>query len=1541
MESDRMSKPGKGSRATMARARHVLVAIGLAELIHQIWVLVHHRSWTPLADPVSLVQVVVWLYAALLPLLHPSPLPYYSLLSIYFSNVLSSLVNLFVTVLPSDPDSLGSNLIPNPLRFDLWPILHVCLCLLSTVIVLDTPTRLTYGLPTKNAEGQNPALDDWATVFQWATFTWIDPLIAQGRKVALEESDIWQLGRKLRARILLKRFDEIKGRSFMWRLLKANARDLLITGTLILISATLGILQPVILNQLLKAMESTYDATRSTPFMSQATQRPMVLLHVLAADLGFNEGFFTTAEESAASRGRRTAYLWSLVAFLLQLVRSELDLQNIYTGRRGTLRAKTMAIGSIFEKALKRIDTSGVVAAAGDKKDADSQETAGSADMGKITSLVSTDTNRLAFFIIVFQVMMQSPLTIVLAAIFLYKLMGWSAFVGYIVIIFAIPANTLLMKWQFNIFKRTLEMRDRRMRSMNEVIQSIKFIKFSAWETRWIKRVLEQRETELKTVLEMRLVFFLLSFIWDIVPIVVACVSLTTFTYVFGHELSISLAFPALLTFQILTDELTQLPMIANFLTRVYGSVQRIGDFLDEQEVPAEVCSLLPGYDERPFDDRIGCESATFVWNSSAIKPEKQLADDLKKKAEEERKKRTWRDTLTLKTLRKKQQLDETMATPSSATITPGGSRHERFTLRDITVTFPRGKMSLIHGPTASGKSSLLSAILGEMKCLEGRVFLPKFPSHVDSQSGLKEAISFCAQQPWLENRTIRDNIVFGAPYDRKRYNMVLSACALMPDLKILEDGDMTEIGEKGITLSGGQKARVALARAVYAYTKTVLLDDVLSAVDTHTAAIIITRCFLGPLMKDRTLILVTHHVDSVVNHCSYVVRMSNGAIDLQGTTEDLRQRGELPDGKDSKLNNEDDQLNSDDLNEAAGNDDKDAKKLADKETKESGAVKSKHYITYIRAAGIWVMLMLFVAVLVQRNMDLLQKIWVKTWSESYEDAPGQPKDGPAKTPFGLPTATENPLPYVAVYIGIQSLNVLFSIVIQIPVIFSTIRAARILFRRMLESVIRSPARWFDKTPAGRILSRFSKDIDTIDSGLSWYVTYILEQAISMAIAIAIIAYGVPPFLIAAVVIIYMHYHIASGYTSTSRDLNRLESTLRSPVLSSFSELLRGVATVRAFGDEHRFMATLFERLDKFQAAFYYNWMTNLCFTLAFGVSAGLAAIVITQAQGLLGNIYFVLRTYVEAEQAFNGIGAWRCGRIQEYIELSPEPPLIIEGSRPPQDWPSSQGGIKFEDTVIKYASDLDPVLHGVNFEIRPREKIGIVGRSGSGKSTLALSLFRFVDPTEGKILIDGISIVDIGVEDLRSRLTLIPQDAVLFKGTLRENLDPFNEYTDAECLEVLQSVQLLVDESDAATPSAESSRGVITLESAVSEGGNNWSAGQRQLIAMARALLRKTNIIVLDESTASVDFETDHKIQHAIRDGFRYGIMLIIAHRLHTIIECDRILVLDAGKVVEFDTPGNLIDKEDGVFRGMCLKSDAFDTLREAAHKKNARNAD
>ncbi|KAF8603075.1 P-loop containing nucleoside triphosphate hydrolase protein [Ceratobasidium sp. AG-I] len=518
-------------------------------------------------------------------------------------------------------------------------------------------------------------------------------------------------------------------------------------------------------------------------------------------------------------------------------------------------------------------------------------------------------------------------------------------------------------------------------------------------------------------------------------------------------------------------------------------------------------------------------------------------------------------------------------------------------------------------------------------------------------------------------------------------------------------------------------------------------------------------------------------------------------------------------------------------------------------------------------------------------------------------------------------------------------------------------RASRLLYEQMLQSVMRATSRFFDRTPSGRILNRFSKDIDAIDGGLQDLITSVITYAAILVVAVATIVYAVPFFIFPAVIVAYLHLWFARGYIGASRDLRRIEANARSPIISSFSELLVGIVTVRAFGTERTFLRAMYQRLDRAQAATHYYWACNRWLMFRFdtlgavsvliatigslfaGTSAGLTGVIITQAQQYVYGLYWGLRNWTELEQSLNSIE-----RIQEYLNLPSEPPGVIESNRPPAGWPSStKGELVIEDLVVKYAPDLDPVLYGISFTAKPAEKIGIVGRTGSGKSTLALALFRFVDPTAGSITLDGIDITTIGLSDLRSRLTLIPQDAVLSGGTIRENLDPFNEYTDAECIEVLNQVHLPTTESSLQASrdgietdgGAESSRTLFTLETKVSDGGNNFSHGQRQLLSMARALLRKSSVIVMDESTASVDFETDAKIQHTIREEFGRSILLTIAHRLRTVIDNDRILVLNAGRVVEFDTPLNLLTRQDGVFHDMCRKSGDYEQLLHLVQSK------
>jgi len=549
------------------------------------------------------------------------------------------------------------------------------------------------------------------------------------------------------------------------------------------------------------------------------------------------------------------------------------------------------------------------------------------------------------------------------------------------------------------------------------------------------------------------------------------------------------------------------------------------------------------------------------------------------------------------------------------------------------------------------------------------------------------------------------------------------------------------------------------------------------------------------------------------------------------------------------------------------------------------------------------------------------------------------------------------------------------------------LRASRVLFKQLLVSVVRATMRWHDTTPQGRMLNRFSKDIETVDSSLASSLQAVNSSLATFAASIITVAVIFPFFLVPAFLIGIVYRVLAIGYLNTGRDLRRMESNSRSPIFSGFGELLEGIVTVRAFSAEQQFLDGLHAKVDLTTQMWYSFWMTNRWLLLNFDalgalsvlvttlfalsglVSAGIAGLCITSAMAFTNSIYWACRFWTGLELDLNSVE-----RVVEYLELPREPPVIIESSRPPAYWPSAESDnlIVVEDLIIRYAPELPPVLHDVSFTLRGRERVGLLGRTGSGKSTLAMSVLRFVDPASGRILIDGIDITTIGLHDLRSRVTFIPQDATLFSGTLRENLDPFNEHDDLECLDVLHRVQMITDSayesqrtsrqasratSRAGSPSREDqspspgssaaassteveSRTVVTIETQVSPGGTNFSQGQRQLIAMARALLRRSSIIVLDEATSSIDFATDSKIQAAIREEFGGALLLTIAHRLRTVIDYDKLIVLDKGAIVEFDTPWNLIQKEDGIFRNMALKSGMFAELERIAKDKAMGNA-
>ncbi|QRW04429.1 ABC transporter [Ceratobasidium sp. AG-Ba] len=1571
----------------------VLTLVGLIESAGWTYALIIHGQNAHRMDTFNMAAttacLVSWIYAALRPNLKPSCTPYYDLFTVYSSQFLATSVRIYETAGVGYGDG-GA-----------WStksvfILDAGLSFLGLVVIFMMPLNVL-GKFYNDEDGNAPSLEDQCTLWDWVSFTWVSPLISIGVQRPLEEKDVWQLSQTMQTRVLMKKFCEMKQSSLLRRLAVANAKDLFLDAVLSVVVTFTNYSAPFFLALTLRAIDS--KPANPAP---EALQMTSPTTSVCSA-------FLALPNKTTSPRPLQPndAYLFAFAAFICQLVRSQCELQHLYFARRASVRIRGELIACVYEKALRHKDITGTVQPSDTKgkgKGKESKKAANEmagADVGKIVSLVSTDSMRVARFVSTVQFVYDTPLSIIIASIMLYNLMGWTAFTGYVAILIALPINDVLVRRTSGLLRGISAIRDKRMRAMNEVILGIKFIKYSAWETRWMNRILAAREDELRWLKRVKFTNFSMHLVWEVVPVFVSAISFGFYTLVAKKELTVDVAFPCIAVFVMLEKSLAQLPKIANWFLISGVALKRIESYLLEEEVPERISSLkrspLPPH--APVDSRLGCVDATFRWsgsssnksNKDAKRQEPGLFGHLTQ---------YWDSLLVLIRLRKAQK---------EAKVEAEQSREENpFELRDMNVIFPEGVISLIFGPTGSGKSSLLSALLGEMDRVTGEVYIPKEPTRVNEKTGLQIAISYCAQQPWLQHKSIKDNILFGLPYEKERYNLVLDCCALLPDLGILEDGDETEIGEKGISLSGGQKARVALARAVYARTQVVILDDILSAVDAPTAEYLIQKCLLGPLMKHRTVVLVTHHVDLVLPFVSWVVKLYEGRIEAQGTAQELRDSSALASGtvtrKEPLVQKQEAAANIQETKPEAKKDT--AKKLVQDETKSTGNVKLRVYKTYISAASYWLFSILITFLAADQLMQLVQKFWIKRefeikgvltlglneahldWSESYK-----PKSHPQTLPsWNLPSPSNNVIPYLMIYVGIQGVIIAIRVLNQIPRIMSTLRASRILFRDMLQSVLRSPSRFFDTTPSGHI--------DDIDAGLQNYIVNVVTQAIALVVAVGTVVYAVPMFIVPALLIAYIHLWFARGYVVAARDLTRISATTRSPIISSFSEVVVGITTVRAFGAERHFLNNMYRRLDRTLASVHYYWMCNRWLLVRFdslgalsvliattgslmsGASAGLTGIVVVQAQQFVRSLYWGLRYWTELEQSLNSVE-----RVQEYLELPSEPPAIIESNRPPAAWPSTTTGtLVVEDLVIHYAPDLPPVLKGVSFETKPAEKIGIVGRTGSGKSTLALALFRFVDPTSGNITLDNIDILSIGLDDLVTQhfdslvdMLLIPdfQHAVLFNGTIRDNLDPFNEFTDAELINTLQRVHLISSDSPeptrSATPSEPSASqeaiqsststlfvteqatvsatttvgsGVgkpeLTLETKVSDGGNNFSHGQRQLLSLARALLRKSSVIVMDESTASVDFDIDAKVQPYYsfnnrtppKDRDRQVSLDENRLKANNPTDYDRILMLDGGKVVEYDTPRNLLAKGDGAFHAMCKKSGDYEELFAAANK-------
>uniref|UniRef100_A0A8C1DK44 ATP-binding cassette, sub-family C (CFTR/MRP), member 3 n=1 Tax=Cyprinus carpio carpio TaxID=630221 RepID=A0A8C1DK44_CYPCA len=1073
---------------------------------------------------------------------------------------------------------------------------------------------------------------------------------------------------------------------------------------------------------------------------------------------------------------------------------------------------------------------SGIIGAIYRKSLVITNEAKRSSTVGEVVNLMSVDAQRFMDLTTFLNMLWSAPLQIILALFFLWRNLGPSVLAGVAVMVLLIPFNAFIAMKTRTYQVEQMKHKDDRIKLMNEILNGIKVLKLYAWEVSFKEKILQIRQKELTVLRKTAYLSALSTMAWTSAPFMVA---LTTFAvYVTVDEsnvLDAEKAFVSLSLFNILRFPLNMLPQVISSIVQASVSLKRIQDFLSHDELDPE------SVDRRNNASGNGADvvNGTFSW-----------------------------------------------------------AKQDQATLDNINVMVPQGSLLAVVGHVGCGKTSLVSALLGEMEKQEGQI-------------SIRGSVAYVPQQAWIQNATLRDNILFGRPYVEQKYRCVLEACALTPDLEVLPGGDQTEIGEKGINLSGGQRQRVSLARALYSDADVYLLDDPLSAVDAHVAKHIFDKV-IGPegALKGKTRILVTHGI-SFLPQVDNILVMVDGRVSEMGSYQDLlKQNGAFAEF-----------LRNYSLEDIIEDDEVTESPTEKKELKCFLVmscvlcvlqVKFKVYWEYAKAVGPFLSLFICFLYGCQSASAIGANFWLSEWTN---DAQHNRTQDQVSMRVGV---------YAALGIS-QGVLVMFS---SFTLALGKIQAARKLHQTLLDNKFHTPQSFFDTTPIGRIINRFSKDIYVIDEVLPSTILMFLGTFFASVSTMIVIICSTPIFALVIGPLALIYVFVQRFYVATSRQLKRLESVSRSPIYSHFSETITGTSVIRAYGRNAAFVLMSDMKVDENQKSYYPGIVSNrwlgvriefignciVLFAALFAVigkdklSPGLVGLSVSYALQVTMSLNWMVRMTSDLESNIVAVE-----RVKEYSETQTEAPWIVKDKQPPPDWPP-KGDVEFVDYSVRYREGLDLVLRNISLKVKGGEKIGIVGRTGAGKSSMTLCLFRLLEAADGEIVIDEVKISEIGLHDLRSKLTIIPQEPVLFSGTLRMNLDPFEKYSDEEVWKVLELSHLKKFVSNQTSK----------LELECSEGGENLSVGQRQLVCLARALLRKTRILVLDEATAAVDLETDDLIQSTIRTQFEDCTVFTIAHRLNTIMDYTRVLVLDKGQIAEFDTPTNLIAQK-GIFYGMA----------------------
>ena len=1187
--------------------------------------------------------------------------------------------------------------------------------------------------------------------------------------------------------------------------------------------------------------------------------------------------------------------------------------------------------------------------------------------VGRITSLMSTDLARIDLAIGFQPLVLCFPIPIIVAVVLLLVNIGVASLSGIGLFIVSLIICVMLTKKLFVTRETGVKFTDERIGLMREVLNNLKVIKFYAWELAYKMSITKVREKEMKYLFTIKVLRNFITAYAVTLPTLTSMVSFVTM-WATGTNKTPGQVFSSLSLYSILAQAIMLLPIALSTGADALIGFTRCRDYLSAEEYNEELDEKLNASNDKFYigeaefktprssaassmnsknsnETLIEIRHANFIWESFHDELDAELWDVGVKKDKKDKKSKTKKTMEHISVTNEKE--DQFNSSGYSKTtvvdsVSSLGSTQAQFPgLIDVNLTIKKNEFIIVTGVIGSGKTSLLNAMSGFMKLSN--------PS--TGSIRIKDDLLLCSA-PWIQNATVRENILFGRQYDPVKYNQVLYACALEDDLTVLPAGDRTEIGERGITLSGGQKARINLARACYAEAEILLFDDVISAVDARVGRHIVNNLFKG-LLKNKTIVLATHQLGIIESADRIVFLNGDGSVDC-GTVSELISRNRNFERliEFTKENEEPESNNNSDynLNNTVANGEADAlnnlslsrqrsivpdqadltgRTTTDEESA-TNAISWDVYKKYIElGSGIFgraCIPVFFFLIALATFFQVFTNTWLSFWVEK--------KFKGKSDNF-----------YVALYVAFAILTVIFTAIEFTMLAYMNNKSAQALNSKAVQNILHAPMSFMDTTPLGRILNRFTKDTDSLDNEIGEQMRlFIFPLATIIGIVILCCCY-LPWFLLAVPFLVLAFIFLANFYQGSSREIKRLEATQRSLVYNNFNETLTGMATIRSFKAEDDFIRKNDYFLNKMNEAYYLSIATQrwlclhldmitsafaliiclLCVTEQFNISASSTGLLLNYVIQIVGLLALSVRSMTQVENEMYSVE-----RMHEYsFNLPQEAEYMKTDFKPAPEWPQS-GYVSFKDVSLRYRPNLPLVLKGMDLNFYPGEKVGICGRTGAGKSSIMTALYRLTELETGSITIDGVDISNLGLHDLRSRLSIIPQDPVLFQGTIRKNLDPFGEHSDNVLWDSLRRSGLLDEQTikfcrrtqyDRANGVGYDDLNKFHLDQVVEDEGSNFSLGERQLIALARSLVRNSKILILDEATSSVDFETDSKIQDTISNEFKQCTILCIAHRLKTILHYDRIIVMDQGNIAEKGTPWALYN-QNGIFRQMCDKA-------------------